>query len=365
MISAMANITAARPRFASEDARWQAVIDRDPTAEGAFLYAVKTTGVYCRPTCAARRPNRANVAFYASPAAAERAGFRPCKRCRPDGTAPAHQQAATIAAACRTIDAAETEPSLAALAAEAGMSRFHFHRVFKAATGVTPKAYAAARRAARLRDELRRSGSVTQAAYGAGFNSSGRFYAAAAPMLGMRPKSFRAGGKDTAIRFAIGECSLGAVLVAATERGVCAISLGDDPDALLRDLQDRFPQAELIGGDKDFERLVAKVVGFIERPGPWPDLPLDIRGTAFQQRVWSALLRIPAGKTATYTEIAQRIGAPQAVRAVAGACAANKIAIAIPCHRVVRNDGSLSGYRWGVARKKALLVRERTGEGGA
>ena len=358
MISTMATITTVRPRASSEEACWRAVVARDSASDGAFFYAVRTTGVYCRPSCPSRRPNRANVAFFASREAAERAGFRPCKRCRPDATAPAAQQAATIAQACRTIESAEEEPSLAALAAAAGMSRFHFHRVFKAATGVTPKAYAAARRAEKLRHELTQSDTVTAAAYGAGFNSSGRFYAAAAPMLGMRPKAFRAGGKDAVIRFALGECSLGAILVAATERGVCAISLGDKPEALLRELEDRFPQAELVGGDRAFEALVAQVVGFVEHPGSWPGLPLDIRGTAFQQRVWAALARIPAGKTVSYQELARRIGAPQAVRAVAGACAANQLAVAIPCHRVVRNDGAISGYRWGVARKRALLARE-------
>jgi AraC family transcriptional regulator of adaptative response/methylated-DNA-[protein]-cysteine methyltransferase len=358
MISTMANITTARPRSSSEEARWRAVIARDSASDGAFFYAVRTTGVYCRPSCPSRRPNRANVAFYPSREGAERAGFRPCKRCRPDAVAPAAQQAATIAQACRLIETSEEEPSLAALAAGAGMSRFHFHRVFKAATGVTPKAYAAARRAEKLRDELTHSDTVTAAAYGAGFNSSGRFYAAAVPMLGMRPKAFRAGGKDAVIRFALGDCSLGAILVAATERGVCAIALGDQPEDLLRELQDRFPQAELVGGDRDFEALVAQVVGFVERPGSWPDLPLDIRGTAFQQRVWAALARIPAGQTVSYQELARRIGAPKAVRAVAGACAANQLAVAIPCHRVVRNDGAISGYRWGVARKRALLARE-------
>jgi AraC family transcriptional regulator, regulatory protein of adaptative response / methylated-DNA-[protein]-cysteine methyltransferase len=362
MISAMANIIE-QPRFASEEARWRAVLARDPAADGAFFYAVRTTGVYCRPSCASRRPHRANVAFYESRDAAARAGFRPCKRCHPDAEAPAQHQAALIATACRTIETAETEPSLAALATAAGMSRFHFHRVFKAATGVTPKAYAAARRAERLRRALGRGGTVTAAAYDAGFNSSGRFYAATSPLLGMRPKTFRAGGKNAVIRFALGQCSLGAILVAATERGVCAIALGDDPDALLRDLEDRFPHAELIGGDRDFEQLVAKIVGLIERPGAHADLPLDIRGTAFQQRVWAALTRIPAGKTLSYGELAKRIGAPQAVRAVAGACAANKIAVAIPCHRVVRNDGSISGYRWGVERKRALLAREARPEG--
>jgi AraC family transcriptional regulator of adaptative response/methylated-DNA-[protein]-cysteine methyltransferase len=359
MIEAMAHSTeTARPRFASAEARWRALCARDASADGAFYYAVRTTGVYCRPSCGARRPNRENVAFYESREAACRAGFRPCKRCRPDAPVPGAEQAATIATACRMIESAESEPSLEALAEAAGMSRFHFHRVFKASTGVTPKAYAVARRGERLRRELSRSGTVTEAAYGAGFNSSGRFYAATAPMLGMRPKAFRAGGKDAVIRFALGQCSLGAILVAATTRGVCAISLGDDPEQLLRELQDRFPQAELIGGDRDFEQLVAKVVGLVERPAKGADLPLDIRGTAFQQRVWTALARIPAGKTLSYSELAKRVGMPNAVRAVAGACAANKLAVAIPCHRVLRNDGALSGYRWGVARKRVLLDRE-------
>jgi AraC family transcriptional regulator, regulatory protein of adaptative response / methylated-DNA-[protein]-cysteine methyltransferase len=359
MIEAMTHGTEiARPHFASDDERWRALCARDPAADGAFFYAVRTTGVYCRPSCGARRPNRENVAFYDSCEAACRAGFRPCKRCRPDAPVPGAEQAAMIAKACRMIESAESEPSLESLAEAAGMSRFHFHRVFKAATGVTPKAYAAARRAERLRSELQRSDTVTEAAYDAGFNSSGRFYAASKPMLGMHPKAFRAGGKDAVIRFALGQCSLGAILVAATERGVCAISLGDDPEALLRELQDRFPKAEMIGGDRDFEQLVAKVVGFIEQPTQSVDLPLDIRGTAFQQRVWAALARIPAGKTLSYSELARRVGMPSAVRAVASACAANKLAVAIPCHRVLRNDGALSGYRWGVARKRALLDRE-------
>ena len=359
MIEAMTHSPAtARPRFASDDARWRALCARDAAADGAFFYAVRTTGVYCRPSCGARRPLRANVAFYESREAARHAGFRACKRCRPDAPTPGAEQTAMIANACRMIETAENEPSLEALAEVAGMSRFHFHRVFKAATGVTPKAYAAGRRGERLRSELQRSDTVTEAAYGAGFNSSGRFYAATAPMLGMRPKAFRAGGKDAVIRFAIGQCSLGAILVAATERGVCAISLGDDPEELLRELQDRFPKAELIGGDRDFEKLVAKTVGLVEHPGTRADLPLDIRGTAFQQRVWTALARIPAGKTLSYSELAKRLGMPSAVRAVASACAANTLAVAIPCHRVLRNDGALSGYRWGIARKRALLDRE-------
>jgi AraC family transcriptional regulator of adaptative response/methylated-DNA-[protein]-cysteine methyltransferase len=257
-----------------------------------------------------------------------------------------------------SVETADEPPGLDALADSAGLSRFHFHRVFKAITGVTPKAYAAAHRARRVRDELSRSATVTDAIYGAGFNSSGRFYATAPGVLGMTPTRFRSGGEGAAIRFAVGECSLGALLVAASDQGVCAILLGDDPDALVRDLQDRFPKARLTGGDTGFERLVARVVGFVERPAVDFDLPLDVRGTAFQQRVWQALRAIPAGATATYRDIARRVGAPKAVRAVAQACAANALAVAIPCHRVVRTDGALSGYRWGVQRKRALLARE-------
>jgi AraC family transcriptional regulator, regulatory protein of adaptative response / methylated-DNA-[protein]-cysteine methyltransferase len=354
--------TIAKPRdetaFVSDEMRWEAVQRRDPRAEGHFFYAVLTTGVYCRPTCAARLPRRENVRFYQRRAEAERAGYRPCKRCRPDGEAPAAQQAEMIAKACRAIETAETVPSLATLAAEAGISRFHFHRLFKEATGVTPKAYAAAHRAERMRRDLPHSATVTEAIYGAGFNSSGRFYAGSAEILGMKPKDFRAGGDGATIRFALGQCALGAILVAATEKGVCAIALGDDPETLLRDLQDRFPKAQLVGGDKAFERLVATVVGFVDEPARGLDLPLDLRGTAFQRRVWEALRAIPAGATVSYTELAKRIGRPKAVRAVAQACAANALAVAIPCHRVVRNDGTISGYRWGVERKRSLIKRE-------
>ncbi|HKT17198.1 MAG TPA: bifunctional DNA-binding transcriptional regulator/O6-methylguanine-DNA methyltransferase Ada [Stellaceae bacterium] len=347
--------------LSTDAARWAAVERRDRAADGRFFYSVDTTGVYCRPSCAARRPKRENVRFHDSCIAAERAGFRPCKRCRPNEAAAdtSHRQA--IAKACRLIEASESAPDLGALAKAAGMSRFHFHRVFKAATGVTPRAYAAARRAERLRDALPRSATVTEAIYDAGFNSSGRFYAAAASVLGMKPKEFQAGGTGAAIRFAVGACSLGSILVAATDKGVCAILLGDDPAALLRELQDRFPKAELIGADRAFEQLVAKVVGFVEAPALGLDLPLDVRGTAFQQRVWEMLRKIPAGETASYTEIARRIGRPKAVRAVAQACAANSIAVAIPCHRVVRNDGRLAGYRWGIERKRALLASEAQG----
>ena len=341
------------------DPRWPRVQARDASADGEFFYSVATTGVYCRPSCAARPANPKNVAFHLTTTEAEGAGFRPCKRCKPDQPPKAARDAALVARVCREIEAAEEPPALEALARSAGLSPHHFHRLFKAVTGVTPRAYAAAHRARRLRDGLEGAGSVTEAIYDAGFNSAGRFYEASDAILGMTPRDWRAGGTGAEIRFAVGECSLGAILVARSEKGVCAILMDDDPDALVRDLQDRFPRARLIGGDEGFEALVARVVGMVEQPGLGLDLPLDVRGTAFQQRVWAALRAIPAGSTATYRQIAERIGQPKAVRAVAGACAANALAIAIPCHRVVRNDGSLSGYRWGVERKAALLNREQ------
>ena len=344
--------------FSGDDERWEAVVRRHRSADGLFYYSVRTTGVYCRPSCASRPALRKNVRFHASCEEAEQAGFRACKRCRPNAPGLAEQHAVGVAKACRLIDASGEMPNLDMLAEAAGMSRFHFHRVFKSITGVTPKAYAVAHRAQRMRDELPKRDTVTEAIYDAGFNSNGRFYAKSAEVLGMTPANFRAGGTGESIRFAVGECSLGSILVAATAKGLCAIALGDDPDALLHDLQDRFPKAQLVGGDRDFESLVARVVGCVEAPALGLDLPLDVRGTAFQQRVWQVLREIPAGSTASYAQVAARIGAPGSVRAVAQACAANAIAIAIPCHRVIRNDGGLSGYRWGVERKRALLDRE-------
>lgn len=340
------------------DPRWAAVLARDPAADGQFVYAVRTTGVYCRPSCPSRRARPENVVFHPTPADAQRAGFRPCRRCRPDEASLAAQHAATVAELCRFIDGADELPTLAELARRAGLSTYHLHRVFKAVTGLTPRAYARAQRAQRVRDELARRDSVTDAILEAGYNSSGRFYAESNGILGMTPRSYRAGAPDMTIRFAVGECSLGAILVAQSERGICAILMGDEAEVLVRDLQDRFPSARLVGGDAGFEELVARVVGFVEAPRIGLELPLDVRGTAFQQRVWQALRDIPAGETVSYSELAQRIGAPKAVRAVAGACAANALAVAIPCHRVLRNDGALSGYRWGVERKRALLERE-------
>ena len=344
--------------YMNDETRWTAVQQRDAGADGQFYYSVRSTGVYCRPSCAARPALRANVAFHASCAEAEAAGFRPCLRCKPDQPPLAERQAAMVATICRLIDASDAMPDLDTLAQAAGISRFHFHRIFKAHTGITPKAYAAARRGERVKAGLAQPGSVTDTLYAAGFNSSGRFYAATPGLLGMTPGAFRAGGSGAVIRFALAECSLGAILVASSDRGVCAILLGDDPEALLRDLQDRFPQAELRGAELDYEETVARVIGLVEAPGLGLDLPLDVRGTAFQQRVWQALREIPAGSTVSYAELARRIGVPTGARAVAGACAANPLAVAIPCHRVVRNDGALSGYRWGVERKQQLLDRE-------
>lgn len=340
------------------DPRWAAVLGRDAKMDGGFFYSVRTTGVYCRPSCGAHTPRPENVAFHATTAEAELAGFRPCQRCRPDLPPLAERQASLVAELCRLIDAADSPPSLQELADHAGLSPHHLHRLFKAQTGLTPKAYAAARRAERVRAGLTMGNSVTAAIFDAGYNAGSRFYAQSDEVLGMAPRRYRAGGTAVEIRFAVGQCSLGAILVAASERGICAILLGDDADVLVRDLQDRFPRASLLGGEAGFEQWVAAVVGLVEAPEIGLSLPLDIRGTAFQQRVWQALREIPAGQTASYTEVARRIGLPRAVRAVAGACAANALAVAIPCHRVVRTDGSLSGYRWGIERKRALLERE-------
>lgn len=343
----------------SDAARWDAVQRRDPAADGRFYYSVRTTGVYCRPSCPSRGAKRANVAFHATAAAAEAAGFRPCLRCAPHLPPLAERQRAAVERACRLIETAEQEPDLDRLAQEAGMSRFHFHRVFKARTGITPKAYAAARRGARLREELAAGAPVTAAMYGAGYGSSARFYAASGPELGMAPARYRAGGQGETIRFAVAQCSLGAILVAATGRGICAILIGDAPGPLVDDLQARFPRAALHGAEPGFGQAVARVIALVEAPRIGLDLPLDVRGTAFQRRVWEALRAVPAGSTVTYAELAGRLGLPGGARAVAGACAANPVAVAIPCHRVVRGSGALAGYRWGVERKEALLARER------
>ena len=346
------------PCFDTEPARWAAIRSRDPAADGRFLYAVATTGVYCHPSCAARPARAENVSFHPDRRSAEAAGFRACKRCKPDQAPRAERDAALMAEACRRIEAAEEPPTLDQLAAAAGLSPFHFHRLFRRIVGVTPKAYASAQRAQRVQSGLRLAGTVTEAMYDAGFNSSGRFYEAAAGLLGMSPSSYRAGAPGEVIRSAVGQSTLGPVLVAATIQGVCAILLGDDAAALVLDLHARFPHARHEAADAAFDAWVAQVVAHVDAPRAAFELPLDIRGTAFQRRVWAVLRAIPAGETLSYAEVAERLGTPNAVRAVAGACAANRLAVAIPCHRVVSSGGRMSGYRWGVPRKRALLERE-------
>ncbi|ATG75199.1 6-O-methylguanine DNA methyltransferase [Zobellella denitrificans] len=340
-----------------QDPRWAQVEARDPAADGRFCYGVITTGVYCRPSCPSRRARPEHIRFYDSAMAAEAAGFRPCRRCRPEQPDPGGRQA-LITALCRHIEQADHSPTLAELSARVGLSPGHLQRLFKAGTGLSPRAYAQACRAERVRRALARERSVTEAIFEAGYGAGSRFYEEADQLLGMPPGRYRAGGAGTEIRFAVGQCSLGAILVAMSDKGICAILLGDDAEALLRELQERFPAARLIGGETGFEQWVARVVGLVECPRQGQDLPLDIRGTVFQQKVWQALRQIPAGATISYAELARRIGQPRAVRAVAGACAANALAVAIPCHRVVRTDGGLSGYRWGIARKRQLLARE-------
>lgn len=344
--------------FSSDAARWDAVRARDAGADGVFLYSVATTGVYCHPSCAARPARPENVAFHDTRAAAERLGFRACKRCKPDLAPRAEREAALVATACRTIEAAEAAVSLEALAAAAGVSPFHFHRLFRRIVGVTPKAYAAARRSARVQSKLAQANSITESIYEAGFNSSGRFYEAASGMLGMTPKAWRAGGAGETIGFATGESSLGCVLVAMTARGICAILLGDTAEALVVDFVDRFSRARLVA-DAAFGDILREVVAYVEAPGDGIGLPLDIQGTAFQRKVWEVLQRIPAGETRSYGEIAVMIGSPKAVRAAATACAANRLAVAVPCHRVIAGNGGLASYRWGVERKRQLLAREK------
>lgn len=346
------------PRL-DDSALWQAVVTRDSDFDGRFVFSVQSTGVYCRPSCRSRRARRENVRFHATCAAAEAAGFRPCKRCRPNATSVQEEEASRVARACRLIETSDVELRLADIAAAAGLSPHHFHHLFKNHTGVTPKAYFEAHRHKAVRRTIQSTARVADAMFDAGYGSSGRFYATSNQVLGMTPRAYRDGGTGAEITYALGSCSLGYLLVAASAKGICAILLGDERQTLIEDLNRRFPKATIVAGARAFERLVAKVVRFVDQPKSGLNLPLDIRGTAFQHRVWQALQKIPAGRTATYTDIAEAIGAPKAVRAVASACAANPIAVAVPCHRVVGASGALSGYRWGIERKRALLDKER------
>jgi len=341
---------------------WRAVRDRDTRAGGTFVYAVRTTLVYCRPGCASRPPRRENVAFYRDAAAAEAAGFRPCKRCRPDQRSAGERHVAAVGRACALIRASAALPSLAALADAAGISRFHFHRVFKQVTGVTPRQWGRAHRLGGFAARLDAGDKIADAAYAAGFGASSRAYAAATDGLGMTPGARRRGGPGETIGFTIVSTWLGWALVAATARGICLTALGDDRTSLEAELRRRFPAATVEAADAALADWAARVVRFITRPAEQLDLPLDIKGTAFQAMVWHALQKIPPGQTATYSEIAAALGRPTAVRAVAQACASNKLAVLVPCHRVVRSDGALAGYRWGIERKRALLARERLPE---
>lgn len=347
-------------QFTDNETRLAAVRTRDARADGHFFYSVATTGVYCYPSCAARPALRQNIAFHATREAAHRAGFRACKRCRPDLPPRAEREASLIASACRIIETSLEPLPLADLAARANISAYHFHRMFRRVTGVTPQAYASAHRQSRVQSHLAEGAGVTEAIYQAGFNSSGRFYEAADTMLGMTPSRYRAGGQGETIRFAYGESCLGVVLVAAADRGLCAILIGRDRQELLRDLAQRFPNAALTAAGAAFADWVGQVVTLVDDPrgGDEFDLPLDIRGTAFQRRVWQELRAIPPGETRTYGEVAAQLGKPSAVRAVARACGANALAVAIPCHRVIAADGGLTGYRWGIERKRQLIARE-------
>ncbi|WP_108662334.1 bifunctional DNA-binding transcriptional regulator/O6-methylguanine-DNA methyltransferase Ada [Acuticoccus kandeliae] len=341
-----------------DEARWAALVARDAEADGTFVFAVVTTGVYCRPSCAARRPLRKNVRFYALGREAEADGFRPCKRCRPTEMSSHQKAVLAVEAACRAIEAADRPPTLDALAAEAGMSAFHFHRLFKAHTGLTPKAYGDAARMRRASDALGAGDNVAESAFGSGFGSLSRFYDAAAERFGMAPARMRAGGEGEVIVVAQGPSALGSVSVGFTRRGVCAVKLTDTAEEGREVLAALYRHALLVDGGADFDGMLAEVIAAVEEPRQAAELPLDIRGTAFEERVWGALRAIPIGTTTTYGEIAAALGQPTAHRAVARACGANKIAVLIPCHRVIRSDGTLAGYRWGLSRKRALLAKE-------
>lgn len=341
------------------DERWEQIVQREVLNGDPFRFGVATTGIYCRVGCSSRQPNRENVVPFNGWQQAEAAGFRACKRCKPRQQQAPEPYKDAVLAACRTLDQAETAPTLAELAEQAGFSPYHFQRIFKEALGVTPHQYYQQKRQQRLRSELQSGASVVEAQYEAGYGSSSRLYAAAPKELGMRPGRYQQGGSGLRIRYAVARCDLGYVLAAATGSGLCALHLGPQPEALVQALRQEFPQAELLTHDPEFEDWVQIVVAFVEDPGVGLDLPLDVRGTAFQRQVWQALRAIPVGQTASYSEIARRIGQPSAARAVAQACAANKLAVAVPCHRVVRKDGDLGGYRWGVEVKRSLLQREQ------
>ena len=346
----------------NDDPRWQAVLERDTDADGTFVYAISTTGIYCRPTCPSRRPKPEHTRIFNHPHQAEAAGFRPCLRCLPQREETLQQQQIRIVEdACRQIRENEIAPDLSKLAAHAGFSISHFHKLFKQITGITPKNYAQSLRMQKLEQELNKSEtSVTEAIYNSGYNESSNFYASKNRLLGMTPSAYKKGGANIMLNYAIAPCSLGKILVAATSKGISSILLGDDTDILLDDLKKRFPKADISQGGTEFEATLNTCLEFIDQPQPQFSLPLDIHGTVFQQKIWQILRQIPPGQTVSYAELARLAGMPKAARAVAGACAANPVAVVVPCHRVVRNDGGLSGYRWGVERKRTLLNKEKS-----
>ena len=346
-------------RMDETDQRWNDLLRRNAAKDGKFVYSVEGTGIYCQPSCGGRLPAPETVSFFDSAADAEKAGLRPCQRCRPDLPPRSERHAVMVAELCKYMEESEDSPSLQSLADMAGISMYHLHRIFKSITGVTPKAYADEVRTRKMRRNLNRKTTITAAIYNSGYGSSSRFYEQSGRRLGMTPRDFRRGGSDVSIVFSVTECWLGFVLVAASQKGICAITMGEAREPLVKELYSMFPEAESIAGDGDFDRLVARIVSFIEQPGEGLDLPLDVQGTAFQHRVWKALLAVPSGTTVSYAELAKRIGSPKAVRAVAQACDANKIAVAIPCHRVIRSDGELSSYRWEAKRKRALIEKEK------
>lgn len=346
-------------KFSTDDARWKAVVDNNSSADGTFYYAVITTGVYCRPSCTSRLPNRANVEYFSTWDDAETAGYRACKRCNPKTDSKTLEIEKKIIHSCRIIEESEVSLKLDEIATRVNLSPYHFHRLFKKIVGVTPKQYASRNQSQRFQKSLKTSPSVTDAIYSAGYGSSGSAYDKTQDQLAMKPREYRKGATGITINYGLAHCFLGWVIVAATDRGICAIEFGDDPDILPDQVQTRFPNAQLKKADIGFDSLIKEVVEFIKAPEDKFQLPLDIQGTAFQQRVWNVLRQIKPGKTLSYSDVANRIGNPNAVRAVASACASNKLAVVIPCHRVISKDGKVSGYRWGTERKKMLLESEK------
>jgi AraC family transcriptional regulator of adaptative response/methylated-DNA-[protein]-cysteine methyltransferase len=343
-----------------DEAKWQAVLSKDATLDGEFVFAVSSTKIYCRPSCPSRRPKRERVSFFELPDEAEKAGFRACLRCHPRNTSVEDPQVELVRRVCKFLDDADEETTtLAALSELTGVSSFHLQRTFKKVMGVTPRQYAAASRVSRFKGGAQAGKSISTAIYDAGFGSSSRLYEQARSQLGMTPATYGKGGRGATINYAIIECSLGSLLVAATSKGICSVKLGDSEIALEGDLKHEFPAAEFKRNEKQLRDTVRAVVDHLEGKAPHIDLPLDIQATAFQRQVWQQLRAIPSGQTFSYSEVARAIGQEKAVRAVARACATNPVALVIPCHRVIREDKSIGGYRWGLERKKKLLETER------